>query len=48
MALEVGALILYGKSEIKRGTPKIKGRFALHVEGRFALPLTGRKINYYG
>jgi hypothetical protein len=39
------ALILYGNSEIKRGAPKNKGRFALQVEGRFALPLTERKIN---
>ena len=45
MAVEGVALILYGNSEIKRGAPKNKGRFALQVEGRFALPLTGRKIN---
>ena len=37
--------ILNGNSEIKRGAPKNKGRFALQVEGRFALPLTERKIN---
>jgi len=45
MAVEGVALILYGNSEIKRGTPKNMGRFALHLEGKSALPLTGRKIN---
>lgn len=45
MAVEGVALILYGMySEIKRGAPKNKGRFALQVEGRFALPLTKEKL----
>jgi hypothetical protein len=35
---------LNGNSEIKRGAPKNKGRFALQVEGRFALPLTKEKL----
>ena len=35
---------MYGNSEIKRGAPKNKGRFALQVEGRFALPLTKEKL----